>query len=53
MGAMTTLTAGDPAPDFTLPDPDGTEVTLSSLRGRDQRDANHSHDGLGRARHPP
>jgi peroxiredoxin Q/BCP len=31
---MTKLTAGDPAPDFTLPDPDGTEVTLSSLRGR-------------------
>jgi peroxiredoxin Q/BCP len=25
---------GQPAPDFTLPDQDGTEVTLSSLRGR-------------------
>ena len=31
---MTTLTPGDIAPDFTLPDPDGTEVTLSALRGR-------------------
>jgi thioredoxin-dependent peroxiredoxin len=28
------LTPGDPAPDFTLPDDTGTEVTLSSLRGR-------------------
>ncbi len=25
---------GDPAPDFTLPDQDGTEVSLSSLRGK-------------------
>jgi len=25
---------GDPAPDFTLPDQDGTPVTLSELRGR-------------------
>ncbi len=25
---------GDPAPDFTLPDQDGTEVSLSGLRGR-------------------
>src|SRR5437764_5956840 len=25
---------GDPAPDFTLPDQDGTPVTLSALRGR-------------------
>jgi peroxiredoxin Q/BCP len=32
---MTTrLSPGDPAPDFTLPDADGTEVTLSALRGR-------------------
>ncbi|MDQ1629006.1 MAG: thioredoxin-dependent peroxiredoxin [Actinomycetota bacterium] len=31
---MPTLSRGDRAPDFTLPDPDGTEVTLSSLRGR-------------------
>lgn len=28
------LSPGDPAPDFTLPDADGTAVTLSSLRGR-------------------
>ena len=25
---------GDPAPDFTLPDQDGNDVTLSELRGR-------------------
>lgn len=28
------LSAGDPAPDFTLPDADGNEVTLSDLRGK-------------------
>jgi peroxiredoxin Q/BCP len=28
------LAAGDAAPDFTLPDADGTPVSLSSLRGR-------------------
>ncbi len=28
------LEAGDPAPDFTLPDQDGRELSLSSLRGR-------------------
>ena len=28
------LAAGDLAPDFTLPDQDGTPVTLSSLRGQ-------------------
>jgi peroxiredoxin Q/BCP len=28
------LEAGDVAPDFTLPDQDGEELTLSSLRGR-------------------
>ncbi|WP_430646028.1 thioredoxin-dependent thiol peroxidase [Agromyces sp. GXS1127] len=28
------LAAGDLAPDFTLPDQDGSPVTLSSLRGR-------------------
>lgn len=27
------LAAGDQAPDFTLPDQDGKEVALSSLRG--------------------
>jgi thioredoxin-dependent peroxiredoxin len=27
------LEAGDPAPDFTLPDADGKKVSLSSLRG--------------------
>lgn len=28
------LAAGDEAPDFTLPDPDGNPVRLSALRGR-------------------
>jgi thioredoxin-dependent peroxiredoxin len=28
------LEPGDPAPDFTLPDADGNEVSLSSLRGQ-------------------
>jgi len=28
------LAAGDPAPDFTLPDADGTPVSLSSYRGQ-------------------
>ena len=32
--AATRLSPGDPAPDFTLPGPDGTEVSLSSYRGR-------------------
>jgi peroxiredoxin len=27
------LQPGDPAPDFTLPTPDGDEVSLESLRG--------------------
>ena len=31
---MTTLKSGDPAPDFTLPDADGNEVSLAGLRGR-------------------
>jgi len=31
---MTTLSAGDPVPDFTLPEPDGTPVSLSSLAGK-------------------
>jgi peroxiredoxin Q/BCP len=30
---MPKLAPGDIAPDFTLPDPDGTEVSLSALRG--------------------
>jgi thioredoxin-dependent peroxiredoxin len=28
------LAPGDPAPDFTLPDADGNQVSLSALRGR-------------------
>ena len=31
---MTTLAPGDEAPDFTLPDPDGTPVSLRSLAGQ-------------------
>jgi len=31
---MSTLTAGDPAPDFTLPSDADGEITLSSFRGR-------------------
>ena len=31
---MSTATEGQPAPDFTLPAADGTDVTLSDLRGR-------------------
>jgi thioredoxin-dependent peroxiredoxin len=31
---MTQLAPGDPAPDFTLPSADGTEVSLSSYRGQ-------------------
>ena len=30
----TTLKSGDPAPDFTLPDADGNEMSLAALRGR-------------------
>ncbi len=29
------LAPGDPAPDFTLPDADGNQVSLSALRGRE------------------
>lgn len=31
---MTRLNPGDPAPDFTLPDADGEEISLSSYRGQ-------------------
>ena len=34
MTAPTRLQPGDPAPDFTLPDADGTPVSLSGFRGR-------------------
>ena len=30
---MSRLSPGDPAPDFTLPDPDGDQVTLSAYAG--------------------
>ena len=31
---LMTLQIGDPAPDFTLPDENGTPITLSSLKGQ-------------------
>jgi peroxiredoxin Q/BCP len=31
---MARLSTGDPAPDFTLPDADGTEVSLHDFKGR-------------------
>ena len=34
MSAPVRLSPGDPAPDFTLPDADGTPVSLHDLRGR-------------------
>ena len=34
MAASPRLSPGDPAPDFTLPDADGNDVSLSDLRGR-------------------
>ena len=34
MAATPRLSPGDPAPGFTLPDADGTPVSLSDLRGR-------------------
>ncbi len=33
-GMTSRLAAGDPAPDFTLPDADGTPVSLTDYRGR-------------------
>jgi thioredoxin-dependent peroxiredoxin len=34
MAATPRLEPGQPAPDFTLPDADGTPVSLRDLRGR-------------------
>jgi len=34
MSESARLSVGDPAPDFTLPDADGNQVSLSSFRGR-------------------
>jgi peroxiredoxin len=34
MDRTATLKVGDPAPDFTLPDQNGSKVTLSSFRGK-------------------
>jgi peroxiredoxin Q/BCP len=34
MSEQTRLVAGDPAPDFTLPDSTGTNVSLSDMRGQ-------------------
>jgi peroxiredoxin Q/BCP len=34
MSSQVELKAGDPAPDFTLPDADGTPVSLKDFRGR-------------------
>jgi peroxiredoxin Q/BCP len=34
LNVVSTLSIGDHAPDFTLPDPDGTPVSLSSLKGQ-------------------
>ena len=33
LGGMT-ISTGEPAPDFTLPDQDGTPTKLSDLRGK-------------------
>lgn len=34
MAEHTMIEQGEPAPDFTLPDQDGNDVTLSDLRGQ-------------------
>lgn len=34
LAAMTMPAAGDPAPDFSLPDQDGNTVSLKDLRGQ-------------------
>ncbi len=34
VAGMTQLSPGDTAPDFTLPDADGTDVSLTALRGK-------------------
>jgi peroxiredoxin Q/BCP len=57
------LEAGEAAPDFTLPDQDGEELTLTSLRGEtvvlyfypraDTVSYNCSNGSAGRHRHHP
>ena len=34
LSARTPVSVGDPAPDFTLPDLDGQQVSLSDYRGK-------------------